>query len=468
MYVYIYIYIYICMYIYMYIYIHIYIYMYTYMYKTVWSTHYWDVYGLDVSTSYFEAFQVWSIFCVALRCLQASPHGPEATAHEPCVKGGGLATKRTTISTRCSGGVLSNARSDAEAAFSPATAFAVMWNIAGGCDAMLVKLKSKKCESEGVSGCFRYMIRLLVTGNQRFSGIPWTIRTGYSNPDFEKIFEYLIQNVFLLLLGCSSSHDSKGTREGPAGPMTCRKSLSLVSQALFHLAIQSHREVSSLPDDLLYISYRPERQWRKLINKNADFRPIAGLAVASLTETCKELADGPWMDSMFWGEMSSQLVPWCGLPFLRRWDLCREVRWRSRLKVKPCVKAWLWQMRPGLLRNRKKGSHHIKVDQHLFTLAVVVIAVWQAFAKPVGCRSISLASPWSTWSPGWSAGIDMVATSAISMQISALPGTVPNVVKRHSGFLRNPKTCQQVGNLEKFLLKISSTGWWFQTWILFP
>jgi len=79
-------------------------------------------------------------------------------------------------------------------------------------------------------------------------------------------------------------------------------------------------------------------------------------------------------------------------------------------------------MRPGLLRNRKKGSHHIKVDQHLFTLAVVVIAVWQAFAKPVGCRSISLASPWS---PGWS-GIDMVATSAISMQISALPGTVPN------------------------------------------
>jgi hypothetical protein len=34
--------------------------------------------------------------------------------------------------------------------------------------------------------------------------------------------------------------------------------------------------------------------------------------------------------------------------------------------------------------------------------------------------------------------------------------------------LRNPKTCQQVGNLEKFLLKISSTGWWFQTWILFP
>ena len=188
MYIYMYVYIYIYTYIYVCIYICIYIhiYMYTYMYKTVWSTHYWDVYGLDVSTSYFEAFQVWSIFCVALRCLQASPHGPEATAHEPCVKGGGLATKRTTISTRCSGGVLSNARSDAEAAFSPATAFAVMWNIAGGCDAMLVKLKSKKCESEGVSGCFRYMIRLLVTGNQRFSGIPWTIRTGYSNPDFEK------------------------------------------------------------------------------------------------------------------------------------------------------------------------------------------------------------------------------------------------------------------------------------------
>ena len=46
------------MYIYMYIYIYIYIYMYTYMYKTVWSTHYWDGYGLDVSTSYFEAFQV--------------------------------------------------------------------------------------------------------------------------------------------------------------------------------------------------------------------------------------------------------------------------------------------------------------------------------------------------------------------------------------------------------------------------
>ena len=27
---------------------------------------------------------------------------------------------------------------------------------------------------------------------------------------------------------------------------------------------------------------------------------------------------------------------------------------------------------------------------------------------------------------------------------------------------------KQVGNLENFLLKISSTGWWFQTWLLFP
>ena len=53
-------------------------------------------------------------------------------------------------------------------------------------------------------------------------------------------------------------------------------------------------------------------------------------------------------------------------------------------------------------------------------------------------------------------------------RVGALNGTL-NVVKRHSGLCiaQALKTCQQVGKLENFLLKISSTGWWFQTWLLF-